>query len=171
MPQDFMYGGVCHPIDLLRWFLGDLEEVSAYGICSHFDKRYPADKEDTFLLNLKFKNGVIGRVMGAYGLVHPPHRHSVGLGLYGTKGSLYNDEIVRDKAGKYPSNQDIEKIPIKGEGHEQEVPKMLKHFEDCIRNDKKPLVDARDGAKVISTCSAAWDSIKGNRPIRVFNEF
>ena len=29
-PQDFMYGGVCHPVDVLRWFLGDVDEVFAY---------------------------------------------------------------------------------------------------------------------------------------------
>ena len=169
--QDFMYGGCCHPIDLLRWFLGDIEEVFAYGICSHFDKRYPPDKEDTFLLNLKFKSGVIGRVMGAFGLVHPPHRHMVGLGLYGTRASLYNDEIVYDKEGKHPFNKDIEKINIKGEGHAEEIPRMFKHLEECIRNDQKPLVDVRDGAKVISTCSAAWESIKTGKPVKVFNEF
>ena len=27
MPQDLILGGACHPIDLLRWFMGDIEEV------------------------------------------------------------------------------------------------------------------------------------------------
>lgn len=26
-PQDLMFGGACHPIDVLRWFLGDINEV------------------------------------------------------------------------------------------------------------------------------------------------
>ena len=30
MPQDFMYGGVTHPVDVLRSFLGDVAEVHCY---------------------------------------------------------------------------------------------------------------------------------------------
>ena len=39
MPQDLMYGGVCHPVDLLRWFLGEAEEVFAYGSHGGLDSR------------------------------------------------------------------------------------------------------------------------------------
>jgi predicted dehydrogenase len=27
VPQDFMFGGCGHPIDALRWLLGDVQEV------------------------------------------------------------------------------------------------------------------------------------------------
>ena len=57
-PQDWLYGGACHPIDLLCWFLGDVEEVFVYASCSHMDDRYPADKHDNFLINLRFRSGV-----------------------------------------------------------------------------------------------------------------
>src|SRR5262249_28453039 len=30
-PQDLMYGGVSHPIDVLRWFFGDVRSVHALG--------------------------------------------------------------------------------------------------------------------------------------------
>ncbi|MDD3997648.1 MAG: Gfo/Idh/MocA family oxidoreductase, partial [Sphaerochaetaceae bacterium] len=69
VPQDVMYGGVSHPVDVLRWFLGDVEEVFAYG-GKGLDERYKP--ESNFILNLKFKSGVIARVLGAYGIVHPP---------------------------------------------------------------------------------------------------
>ena len=55
-PQDFMYGGACHPIDLLRWIAGDVLEVSCYAQASGMDSRYPAGKMDNFLINLKFTN-------------------------------------------------------------------------------------------------------------------
>ena len=32
MPQDLLLGGACHPIDALRWFFGDVEEVHCYGL-------------------------------------------------------------------------------------------------------------------------------------------
>ena len=30
MPQDLILGGACHPIDLLRWFMGDIERCIAW---------------------------------------------------------------------------------------------------------------------------------------------
>ena len=68
-PQDFMYGGVCHPLDSLVWLLGEVEEVHCYANRGDLSD-YPI--EDNFMLNLKFKNGVMARVLGAYGIVQPP---------------------------------------------------------------------------------------------------
>jgi predicted dehydrogenase len=48
---------------------------------------------------------------------------------------------------------------------------FLRHFEDCIVNDRKPLVDARDGAQIIAICSACWESIRTGRPVKVSREF
>src|SRR5439155_22741524 len=84
-PQDLMYGGVSHPIDLLRWLFGDVATVHALGRKGKTMPTYPLP--DNFLLSLEFENGVIARVLGSYGVVHPP-MPMMGLGLYGDKGSL-----------------------------------------------------------------------------------
>ena len=47
MPQDLILGGACHPIDLLRWFMGDIEEVHCLGLRSGVAPDYP--REDCFL--------------------------------------------------------------------------------------------------------------------------
>jgi len=166
-PQDFMFGGGCHPIDLIRWFMGDVEEVFVYAQTSGMDKRYPADKHDNFLINLKFKNGKIGRILAVYGLVEPP-MPSLGLSVFGTLGSVANERVIFDRStGKEPQN-----LRASSEsGHLSEVVRYMKHFEDCIENDKKPLIDARDGAKVIATGVAAWESIQTGLPVKVRNEF
>jgi len=54
-PQDFMFGGVAHPVDILRSFLGDIEELHAYGAKGKITPEYP--KMNIFFLNLKFKDG------------------------------------------------------------------------------------------------------------------
>jgi predicted dehydrogenase len=176
MPQDFMYGGVCHPVDLLRWMLGEVDEVFCTGTRGAVETRYPADKPDNFLINLTYRNGAIARVMGAFDLIHPPalwHStfHGVGIGLYGTKASLFNDRIVYDYYGQ---GQPVEEVvePIGGRiDHAGEIIGFLRHFEQCLVSDEKPLVDVRDGAQVIAVCHACWESIATGLPVKVTREF
>ncbi len=177
-PQDLMYGGASHPVDLLRWFLGDVEEVHAYGRRSDLVPEYPY--ENNYLINLRFQSGVIARVLGAYGLVHPP-MPMMGLGLYGTKASLQADftdqeaghlKIVFDKLEKRPVANMTFPPEIEGSlGHGAGVMRYLKHLEECLNDDKTPSPSVRDGAKSVAVCSAAWESIRQGGAVRVCNEF
>ena len=177
-PQDLMFGGACHPIDVLRWLLGDIEEVHVYARKSDLIPQYPI--EENFLINLKFKNGVIGRIMAAYGIVHPP-MPMMGLGLYGTKGSLISDytdfrgghiKVVLDKMQGLPeASMSFEPIMEGAYGHGKAVKQYMAHFEDCLINDKQPSPDCRDGAKSISTGIAGWESARTGKPVKVRNEF
>ena len=162
-PQDWLYGGACHPIDLLRWFFGDVEEVFTYASHSHIDDRYPADKQDNFLINLRFESGVIARILAVFGLVEPP-LPQLGLGVFGDKGSFVNGQLVLDKfEGQPVLSLDYRREP----GHGLEVMRYMRHFEECILEDKRPLVDEVAGAKVIATAAACWDSIRTGMPAKV----
>jgi predicted dehydrogenase len=176
MPQDLMYGGVCHPVDLLRWMLGEVDEVFAYGSYGGLDPRYPADKLDNFLISLRYRGGVDARVLGAFDLVHPPalwHQsfHGVGIGLYGTRASLFNDRIVYEYYGQGQPREELIEPAGQATDHAGEIIGFLRHFEDCLVTDGKPLVDVRDGAQVIAICSACWDSIRTGQPRKVTREF
>ena len=162
-PQDWLYGGACHPIDLLRWFFGDVDEVFTYASCSHMDDRYPADKHDNFLINLRFRSGVIARILAVYGLVEPPLPMQ-GLSIFGDKGSFVDNRLVLDKIQGQPELG----LEFRREaGHGQEVLRYMRHFEDCLLEDKRPLIDEVAGAKVIATASACWDSIRTGLPAKV----
>ncbi len=177
VPQDYIYAGVCHPADLLRWFLGEVDEVFAYGSYGGLDDRYPADRFTNFVISLKYRNGVTARILGAFDLVHPPglwqrgHFHGVGIGLYGTKASLFNDRIVYDYYGKGAPEEKIITSPEDQDDHTGEVLGFVRHFEDCLVNCKEPLVGVRDGAQIIAICSACWDSINSGNPAKVSREF
>jgi len=162
-PQDWLYGGACHPIDLLRWFFGDVDEVFTYASCSHMDDRYPAGKHDNFLINLRFRSGVIARILAVYGLVEPPLPMQ-GLSIFGDKGSFVDNRLVLDKIQGQPELG----LEFRREaGHGQEVLRYMRHFEDCLLKDKRPLIDEVAGAKVIATASACWDSIHTGLPAKV----
>lgn len=172
-PQDFMYGGVCHPLDSLVWFFGDVDEVHCYANKGNLSA-YPI--EDNFLLNVKFKNGVIARILGAYGVIQPP-MPMMGLTIYGTKGtatatfedfkpSQLNftlDKLLRNEPAtiNYPADM----TGAYGQG--DAVRRYMAHFEDCILNDKTPQEDAREGTKTIAALSAAWESAKTQKVIKV----
>lgn len=161
-PQDFLYGGACHPIDLLRWFFGDVEEVFVYATQSGLDPRYT--KHDNFLINLKFTNGVIARVLAVFGLVEPP-LPMLGLGVYGDKGSMINDQVVLDKLPGQP----VMKLTFgREQGHGREVWRYMRHFEECLLEDKRPLIDEIEGAQVIATAAACWESIQTGLPAKVW---
>jgi len=164
-PQDFLYGGACHPIDLLSWFFGDVEEVFVYASRSGIDERYPG--YDNFLINLRFCSGVMARVMATFGLVEPP-LPMLSLGVYGSQGTIVDDALVLDKIEDQPTLT----LSFEREGgHSREVWRYMRHFEDCLMQDKKPLINEIVGAKVIATIAACWESIHSGLPVKVLNEF
>ena len=56
-------------------------------------------------------------------------------------------------------------------GHGTTVIRYLRHFEECLEQNKTPNPDAVQGAKAIAICSAAWESIKDKKPVKVYNDF
>ena len=173
VPQDFMYGGVCHPLDSLVWFLGDVDVVHCYANRGGLSA-YPI--EDNFMLNVKFRNGVMARVLGAYGMVQPPWP-MMGITLYGTKGTAtatFEDfkpgqlRIVFDKlSGNEPAVIGYPADMEGAYGQGKAVRRYMAHLEDCIVNDKTPYEDAREGTKTIAALDAAWKSVKTGLPQKV----
>jgi len=178
VPQDLMYGGVCHPIDVLRWFLGDVEEVFALGNRGNLTPEYPL--LGNFILSLKFKSGIMARILGAYDIVHPP-MPMMGLSIFGTKGSItagFTDkeggkvEAVFDKFEvKSPWKVSLPPETEGAFGHGKTVLRYLKHFEECLVEDRNPVPDCFEGAKSIAVCHAAYESIREGKLVKVKNEF
>jgi predicted dehydrogenase len=177
-PQDLMFGGVSHPVDLLSWFFGPVRSVHALGRKGGTMPDYPLP--DNFLLNLQFESGLIARALGAYGVVHPP-LPMMGLGVYGDRGSLQADftdqrggslRYVLDKVETLPvATMAFEPEREGAYGHGQTVLRYLQHFEDCLIHDRAPSPGVRDGAGSVATCAAAWESVTTGRVVPVRNDF
>jgi len=179
MPQDFMFGCCAHSFDVIRAFAGDIRRV--YAIANHggLTAEYPL--EDNFFINVEFTSGVIGRVSGLYGAVHPP-LPMMQFGLYGSKGSLQS-EFTDNEPGEVrvtldgPDGPRKTVIPYEAEqdesvyGHGATVIRYMRHFQDCLDNDRQPSPDVVDGAKSIAAGVAAWESVRTGQPVEVFNDF
>ncbi len=167
-PQDLLLGGACHPIDLLRWFMGDIEEVHCYGLRSGVAPDYP--QEDNFVINVRFKSGKIGRVANFLGVIHPPNVPMNGLTAYGTRGTIINGKKRLDPEGYLPERTFTGEF-VGERGHWSEMLVMLRHMANCVLHGERPWVGARDGAKIVATCLACWESLQTGQPARVRNEF
>jgi predicted dehydrogenase len=179
VPQDLMFGGCVHSIDVIRAFAGDVDTVHANAIQGNLTPGYPIP--DNFFLNLKFKSGVIGRVSGLYGIVHPP-TPMMQFNIYGTKGSLQSeftdnepgqvkvvfDHLVGHKpyVAQFEAEQDTSAY-----GHGATVIRFMRHFQDCLDNDLTPSPGVVDGAKSVAVGVAAWESVRSGQAVKVFNEF
>ena len=178
-PQDLMFGGVVHPVDILRSFLGDVEEVHAYGAKGKLTPEYPI--MNNFFLNLKFAGGQIARAMGLYDIVHPP-MPMMQVSIYGTGGTMIGDftdnkggqvKLILDKlAAKEPLEMTCPpEVDTSVYGHGQTVIRYMRHFQNCIEEDTEPSPNAVDGAKSVAVGVAAWESIRTGQPVKVFNDF
>ncbi|MFN8218570.1 MAG: Gfo/Idh/MocA family oxidoreductase [Fimbriimonadales bacterium] len=82
------YLGLSHPVDLVRWYLGPIDEVHAYGTTTSLGKQYGMPTPDAIVVNLRAESGRIGRVLGNYGFHElPKARALIECFLMGAKGS------------------------------------------------------------------------------------
>lgn len=158
-------GGACHAVDLARWLGGDVAEVHAYG--NHFN--IPVQQwEDHIIANVKFQNGIIGRIMNSSGCPRP---YNIECELWGTNGVIAGD-----------NTQDTARLSLRQTGYHQwlsypkdsmakAIANEIGHFVECVQNDRTPLIDGVDGAKTVATCWAVIDSIATGQPQTVRNDF
>jgi predicted dehydrogenase len=85
---DWVFLGLSHPIDLLRWYLGSLKQVQAWCSTSDLGKKYGLKGPDIYIVNAISASGALGRAMGNYG-VHelPTARNCIECVLYGSKST------------------------------------------------------------------------------------
>ena len=168
VPQDLMFGGCVHSIDVLRAFGGEVDSVQAFANRGGLTDGYPA--EDNFFLNLRFASGAIGRVSGLYGIVHPPVP-MMSFGIYGTRGSLQSEftdnqpgevRVVLDRlAGHAPMVMRFEREQdLSAYGHGATVIRYMRHFQECLERDLEPSPGVLDGAKSVAVGVAARESIR-----------
>ncbi len=175
VPQDFMYGGCVHSLDVIRAFAGDIESVHAFANKGGMTEGYPI--EDNFFINVRFESGVIGRVSGLYGVVHPPVP-MMQFRLFGDKGSLQADftdnepgevRVVLDSDPEHrPVVTDFEpERDLSAYGHGATVIRYMRHFQECLDHDRDPVPGVLDGANSVAAGAAAWESIKTRQVVVV----
>ncbi|MHC4085234.1 MAG: Gfo/Idh/MocA family protein [Planctomycetota bacterium] len=155
--------GGCHAVDALRWFArSEAEQVCAYQVKTENPLEYPG----TISVNVKFKDGKVGRSTTSFD-AQMPYRFNIGV--YGTEGSVRNDELFAPKL--FPGQDNFMKIPCilpdSGDVTHHPFQGEASHFLDCIIDDKRPYPDLDDAAQTQAVCFAADLSAESGRPVKI----
>ena len=149
-------GAAIHMIDIVMWLLNS-KPITVQVIGSDIPSKRTNLKYNSFaIILLKFKNGVIAKITGNGGCVHP---HFHGLKIFGSKRTT-----VHDLPGAYyfdSSENNPEPVPITEPYPDKESrEKVLHTFVDSILDDSVvPLVTQQDVYDVMSVCFAAEEAM------------
>lgn len=175
----WLYGGLSHPTDFIRWYLPDIEEVMGYGMLSSNGAKGGLKNPDTMHFIFKAADGRVARVSGAYtGPVQPVMRDSeMSCILRGTQGCSQADYM--DLRYAITTNTGEEKLVtwehklkhyfrFEGKSHHAgEYQNYLEYFADSIENDFTAYPDLAEGIGTIALLQAMDRSLSTGQPVKV----
>ena len=176
----WLYGGLSHPTDFIRWYLPDIEEVMGYGMISNNGIKAGLKNHDTMHFIFKAKDGRIARVSGAYtGPTQPASRDSgMSTVLRCTEGASQADYhelryAITDKTGEEKIirwGDEVMKHYFRFEGqshHAGEYQNYLDYFADSIEQNFTAYPDMQEGIGTIALLQAMDSSLETGKPIKV----
>lgn len=145
-----------HLIDLLLWFMGDVEEVDAahIGVYAH-----EIETEDLGMALLRFKNGAVGAILGT--TTFPRDAYS-GVEVHGVDGGVIAHVFVGDVEQWFFRDSDRQPPDV--------TPRVRNVIEDVIsalREGTPVEVDGREGRRSIELLTAIYRSAQEQRPVKL----
>ena len=175
----WLYGGLSHPVDLVRWYLPDIGEVMGYGMLSRNGEAGGLKHEDTMHFIFKATDGRIARVSGVYtGPVQPVARESeMSCILRGTEGCSQADYMdlryaITDRNGeeRMITFEDKLKYYFRFEGkshHAGEYQNYLEYFADCLESGQTAFPDLKEGIGTVAVFMAMEKSLQTGLPVKI----
>jgi len=157
-------GGViltfCHPLDYLRWLLGEVDSIWAF-VDQLNDLELSA--EDTAEIGLRFGSGAMGSLHLGYNQRPPAHR----LEIVGTQGTLlWNnaDGIIHIYRESQKTWEDI--VPPDAFERNTMFLDEMRHFLAVVRGEASPLCTLEDGKRALQLALDAHRASELGRMIR-----
>lgn len=173
-----------HQLDLLQWFMGDIDELCGYW--SNLNHPY-IEVEDTAVAIIKFKNGGIGNIVvsnsvnpALFGKVHVHGANGAAVGVQTDGGAMF---IAGMTGITEPPVNDL--WTVRGEENMIEVwrkmdsdlfnsidavlyyhERQIEDFLKAVINGKQPLITGRDGRKTVEIFTAIYRSNRDHAPVK-----
>jgi predicted dehydrogenase len=151
-----------HPLDYLRWLLGEVAAVWAYTSCQ---SELQITVEDTAEIGMQFENGVLGSVHLDYNQ-RPPAHH---LEIIGTQGTLRWDNAdgdIRLFRACSSVGWEIFPAPEKFERNLLFLAEM-RHFLDVISGEIPPACSLEDGIQALQLATSALQSAQSKKMVEI----
>jgi predicted dehydrogenase len=147
-----------HVFDTLRYFLGEVEEVHAFGTRG-VSAAGIADFEECSVVNLRFTNGTIGSVVSS----------CVAQAEETSSLELVGDEIYLRLSGETKLTGRVFGQTIDFQGAERGYFRQIKRFLEAVEKHDQSLVitDYADAVKTLAVTLAANLSMRSGQPVRV----
>ena len=161
-----------HAVDLVRWMFND-EVIKVYAVSrSEVLKGRGIDTPDFYEAILEFRNGGVATVENCWILPDSlPTVIDFKCQVVGSEGAVYIDlssnGVIRQYTSEKASNPDVLVLPtIHGRpmGFAME---SIRHFVDCVINDKEPMVTGEDGLAATRIIAAMQESSKKGEPVNL----
>ena len=173
-----------HQIDLLQWFMGDVEEL--YGAWANLN--HPTiEVEDTSVAVLRFRSGALGNILvsnsqnpALFGKVWVHGSNGATVGVQTDGGAMF---IAGMSSVTEPPVNDVWKVP----GEEDRLPRwqeedadffrkidatrhyhrlQIQDFLQAILEDREPMVSGEEGRKTVEIFTAIYRSQRDGQPVR-----
>jgi len=159
-------GGGCtlihavHHIDIMLWFMGDVEEINAVVTNKNHEN---SEVEDLSIVLVKFKNKAIGTLTSS--LLHHGEEQKISIDCKNCTIEIPHKIVVNKQMENGYPEIDMEKIKEYEEKFKNFLPlKATEHFGQimdmvsAIENDKAPLISGEDGRKTIEFILAVYQA-------------
>lgn len=156
-----------HHVDLLEWMMGDVQSVFALSTTALVN----IETEDTAAVVLKFASGALG-VIEATTAARPTDIEG-SLSLLGERGTveiggfavnemkLWRFTEPRDGDDRVLNEFSVNPPNVYGFGHQA----YYEHVVDCLRHDRRHLVDGLEGRKSLELITAIYESVETGREV------
>ena len=161
-----------HTIDTVRWLLG--EEVRRVYAVSRKEvlKARGIDTPDYYLATLEFASGATAVIENSWILPNSaPNLVDVKCQVIGSAGAIYIDATHNRALEKYTETDsgypDILVMPSLYGRQQGFAAESIRHFLECVRDHKAPLVTGYDGLEVTKVICAIEESVKTRGPVDI----
>ena len=175
----WLYGGMSHPIDLVRWYFPDIVEVMGYGLLTDNGRAAGLEHPDAMHFVMTTSAGKIARVSGCYS--SPPGNHArdshMTCCLRGERGTShadyydlrYSTQFTGEGSVQYDmANKEPYYFRFTGRSHHAgEYQNYIEYFARCLASGETPKPDLSEGIGTVALMTAMEESLAGKAPVRV----